>query len=78
MRWICFTGVDGSGKKTLRDYTFILLEKNYSVFKFQSPPSEWVRPMLDVSGNARPLGDVYTDHLIFCAALRAEMYNIKK
>ena len=77
MKWIAFSGSDGTGKTNLVKYACALLSKKYKVKRMHSPYFDWVRDMLWVSGKGKPFGDPITDNLIFAAGLRCEMYLIQ-
>jgi len=77
MKWIAFSGSDGTGKTTLVKYAYALLSKKHKTKKMHSPYFDWVRDMLWISGKGKPFGDPVTDNLIFAAGLRCEMYIIQ-
>ena len=72
--WICVTGIDGVGKTSLCKYLTKLLGKKAQFMKI--PYFDWVRDMIQISGNNQPNKDKHTDMLIFSAGNRLEMYLI--
>ena len=72
--WICVTGIDGVGKTSLCKYLTTVLGKKAQFMKI--PYFDWVREMIQISGNNQPKKDKHTDMLIFSAGNRLEMYLI--
>ncbi len=73
--WISVSGIDGSGKTSISKFLMKILNGN----KFLKFPSEnWVRRVLESSGNGNPYGDVHTDSLLFALSNRLDMGKVKK
>lgn len=72
--WICVTGIDGVGKTSLCKYLTKQLDRKTCFMKI--PYFDWVREMIQISGNNQPKKDKHTDMLIFSAGNRLEMYLI--
>jgi len=70
-KWIVITGMDGTGKTTLRDS----IAKEYNAFSFKLPYHSFVCEYLDISG--LPGKDRYTDMCLFLADHRITDYKIK-
>ena len=65
-KWIIITGLDGSGKTTLQtDLMNYLENQNKTVKRYHSPYDDYLKSLLDLSGNGIALKDSYTDLLIF-------------
>ena len=78
-KWIIITGLDGSGKTTLQTNLVNYLEKkNKAVKQYHSPYDDYLKSLLDVSGNGMPLKDRYTDFLIFALDHRLQNYRIRQ
>ncbi len=78
-KWIIITGLDGSGKTTLQDDLINYLKKqNKTVKRYHSPYDDYLKSLLDLSGNGLPLKDSYTDFLIFALDHRLQNYRIKE
>lgn len=76
--WVEITGLDGTGKTTLKEN----LEKyikglGHSAHSFKFPYDKHLLGLLDVSGNGQPLQDNYTDTLIFALDNRILDYYIR-
>ena len=68
-KWICVTGIDGSGKTNVCNYFMELLGDKAHFMKI--PYFDWARDMIKISK------DSLTDMLVFSACNRLEMYLIK-
>jgi dTMP kinase len=74
--WICVVGIDGSGKTSLCNYLIDVFGTKAKFMK--SPYFDWVREMIQISGDNSPYKDAQTDMLIFAANHRLEQYYIRK
>ena len=78
-KWIIITGLDGSGKTTLQtDLMNYLENQNKTVKRYHSPYDDYLKSLLDLSGNGVALKDSYTDLLIFALDHRLQNYRIKQ
>lgn len=74
--WYVITGLDGAGKTTLINR----LKEIYSdkSFVFRLPYSDFVIPLLKISGKGTSFGDTYTDRLIFTLDSKLANKHLKK
>jgi len=78
-KWIVLTGIDGAGKCEVGKFlTKTLKNHGYSVKYFRLPYFKWIKEMHWISGHGKPLGDPYTDALLFAAGDRLANYYIKE
>lgn len=78
-KWIIITGLDGSGKTTLQNNLVNHLEnQNKQVKRYHSPYDDYLKSLLDLSGNGMALKDSYTDLLIFALDHRLQNYRIRQ
>jgi thymidylate kinase len=75
-KWICVTGIDGSGKTTIAKYLKRVLPGKTSFFKF--PSEKWVKDALVISGDNRPGIDAHTDLLILATSNRLDDYKVRE
>ncbi len=73
-KWIVITGLDGSGKTTLKNS----LSQYYGALSFKSPYHQFVRDSLKISGYGKIFTDVYTDIILFIADYRITNYKINE
>lgn len=74
---ITVTGQDGSGKTTLvKRLTELFADRKVATLHL--PASEFVHDALKVSGDGTPMGDTYTDRLIFALDNRLTHYRLLK
>lgn len=65
-KWIVVTGLDGTGKTTLKNRLIGFLKGRKKLVKdFKAPYDKYLLGLLDVSGDGLPWKDNYTDQLIF-------------
>lgn len=65
-KWFAITGLDGSGKTTLKNNLIEHFSLNaYRVHGFKLPYDKHLLSLLDISGGGDPYKDAYTDRLIF-------------
>lgn len=65
-KWIAITGLDGSGKTTLKtNLTNHFFLENRKTHTFKLPYDKHLLDLLDISGSGDPFKDSYTDRLIF-------------
>lgn len=75
--WIVISGLDGSGKTTLKNNLINFYKSNNkNVIGYHSPYDNYLKSMLDISGNGKAFNDKYTDFLIFALDHRIHNYRI--
>lgn len=77
-KWIVITGMDGSGKTTLKkNLVEHFSNRGENVKDFKLPYDKHLLSLLDVSGGGKAFEDNYTDRLIFVLDNRIVNYHIK-
>lgn len=78
-KWIIITGLDGSGKTSLKNNLINYFKNmNKNVKGYHSPYDEYLKGLLNLSGDGKALKDSYTDLLIFALDHRLQNYRIKQ
>ena len=68
-KWISISGIDGSGKTSLGDYLGNRLKNSLFI---KLPYYDWVREALRIIGNNKPMGDPYSDLLLFAISSKID------
>jgi len=77
--WIVITGLDGSGKTTLKSRLVGYLKEQGKLVKdFKSPYDKYLLGLLDVIGGGLPWQDNYTDQLLFTLDNRILSQRVKE